>query len=114
MAETTYEEAKRHTVCGEPGEEVKTQRGESPGVVVHTFECKNTRCADHEGRWLVQTNPDGSIPTPGHRGPKAFAALPGQDTNAAQGARDYLKMLEIWSLHPTWSEQQVYQYLQEH
>jgi hypothetical protein len=114
VSDTTFEEAKRHHVCGEAGQEVKTQRGDKPGVVVHVFECKNERCADYEGRWMVQTNPDGSIPTPGNRGPKAFASLPGNSTNLAQNARDYLRMIEVWDLHPTWSEQDVVRYLQEH
>lgn len=112
MPDSTFEEAKRHTVCGDPGEEVNTIRPEEAvrGTIVHVFECKNKRCSAHTDRWMVQTNPDGSIPKPGKRGPKAFA-LPKSSTNVAQQARDYVKMLSVWDLHPDWSEQQVIQFL---
>jgi len=113
MADTTFEEAKRHHICDQPGLEVKTQRPEGAprGTLVHVFECKNERCEGFEDRWMVQTRPDGSVPTPGERGPKAFGGLPGDNTNIAQGARDQLRMYEVWSLHPTWTEREVYEFL---
>jgi hypothetical protein len=113
MAETTLEVAKRHYLCNEPGLEVGTQRPEGAprGTVVHIIECQNERCQGHKDRWLVQTNPDGSVPTPGERGPKAFGGLPGNDTNIAQRARDQLRMYEVWSTHPEWDEKTVIAYL---
>jgi hypothetical protein len=61
--------------------------------------CENDRCEYYEDRWLVQTNPDGSVPTPGTRGPKVFER-PGQSTTLATAARGELEMIEYMSTHP--------------
>jgi hypothetical protein len=116
MPDTTFEEAKRHSVCGEIGLEVGTTKPEGAprGTLVHIIECQNERCQDHKERWLVQTRPDGTVPTPGERGPKAFGGLPGDNTNVAQGARDQLRMYAVWSEHPEWDQKTVIRYLETH
>jgi len=65
--QTTREEASRCPKCEHPGVEVAKVAarglGVTRGAMLHTFECRNTRC-----RWngeicrVVQINPDGSIP----------------------------------------------------
>jgi hypothetical protein len=66
MAETTWEEASRCPQCGQPGESIKKipmppGSGIPRGTVVHTVKCQNTKRCDF-GVWLVQVNPDGSVP----------------------------------------------------
>jgi hypothetical protein len=116
MPDTTFEEAKRHYECQELGVEVGTNKPEGApyGTLVHIIECKNERCKGYQERWLVQTRPDGTVPTPGERGPKAFGGLPADDTNVAQNARDQLKMYAVWSEHPDWTAKQVIQYIDSH
>lgn len=82
MTETTLEQAKRCPRCEQPGEQVRSTR--APGRIgllgarVLTIECRNERCKWFDSSWLVQINPDGSIPEP-NTSPnrdKAFPSLP--------------------------------------
>jgi hypothetical protein len=75
------------------------------GGKVHVFECSNERCVDFESRRIVQTNPDGSIPQP-HQGPKAFPKI-NHFSEAAQRARDDLRITEAQSLYPHLTRREV-------
>jgi alpha-glucuronidase len=99
VSDTTFEQARRcpASECKQPGKEVaKTELPQ--GGHVHTFECENLRCTRTGERWLVQTNPDGTIPQP-HQGAKVFPKLNHFSQNA-QRSRDYLRVLEYQSTHP--------------
>lgn len=79
MADTTYEDAKRCPKCEEPGLKTGDKpagRNARPGTSVHTFECRNARCKWFNEFWVVQVNPDGSVPPPNTHRAKSFPALP--------------------------------------
>lgn len=109
MADTTIEEAQRCPICEEPAKIVQTQRPQHlpRRTRVLVMECQNTRCATEGERFLVQINPDNTIPKPGgRRGPKSFE-LPGSSTVAAQMARDELKLIDFMTTHPNLTEQEA-------
>jgi hypothetical protein len=108
MSDTSFEEAKRCPGCSEAGKEVQVQRPRDlpRGTQVHVFSCENTRCERVDERWLVQTNPDGSIPQPGQKGPKAFER-PRESTAVMQRARDELALLDFMSTHPDLTEREA-------
>jgi len=110
MADTTFEEAKRcpNSDCQQPGKlvSVRPQKG---GIKVHVFECVNDRCQRFEERWIVQTNPDGSIPQ-NAPGPKTFPKLD-HYAQRSQNARDELRILEAQSLHPNLTRREIIQML---
>ena len=65
MAEqhTTFEEAKLCPKCSMPGEDVATTPAEKdPRKTIHTIYCRNDQCTWFNTPWLVQVNPDGSVP----------------------------------------------------
>lgn len=101
MPDTTYEQAKRCPQCKEPGSEVGTRKPKDAprGTLIHIFECANTRCPNVDERWLVQTNPDGTIPQPGNKGPKTFQ-MPSQSSALMQRAREELAITDWLSTHP--------------
>jgi|SRR5882762_5721136 len=104
MALTTFEEAKRCPKCKVAGK-LADQRPQGSGITVHTFECENSRCERSGERWIVQTNPDGSIPQ--HtQGPKTFPKLD-HYAMSAQRARDELAILDIQSTHPNLTRQEI-------
>lgn len=98
MPDTTFEEAKRCPSCQEPGKQVARQPI-GMGGNVYTFSCENERCPNKDERWLVQVNPNGTIPQAGHRGPKAFER-PRESTVVMQQARDELAIIDWLSTHP--------------
>ena len=107
MTDTTLEEARRCPKCKVPGREVTSRRPrEAPGVIIHIFQCENDRCEDEGDRWAVQTNPDGSIPQRGERGPKAFE-LPRESSTMMVAARQELKLIEFMTLHPELTEREA-------
>jgi hypothetical protein len=63
----TFETASRCPKCDMPGEDVSTtpikERGIRPGTVIHNIFCRNDQCKWYNTSWIVQVNPDGSIPT---------------------------------------------------
>lgn len=79
MARTTFEEAKLCPKCGIPGQEVSSIPAPAgttrPGTKIHVLICKNETCNLAEQSWLVQVNPDGSVPPAGRREEKQFPAL---------------------------------------
>lgn len=70
----TFEEASRCPKCEQPGRPGSPQPSAKPGVRVVPVTCENERCRWYNTGWLVQLNPDGSVPDPSEtpRGPKQF------------------------------------------
>jgi hypothetical protein len=108
MTDSTFEEARRCPVCQTPGKEVVTRRPQElpRGTKIHVFSCENERCSDLGERWIVQTNPDGSIPQPGQKGPKAFER-PRESAMIMQAARDELRLMDFMSTHPELTEREA-------
>lgn len=76
---------------------------------MHAFECENSRCSRSGERWLVQLNPDGSIPQ--HtEGPKTFPKLD-HYSMSAQRAREDLQILDLQSTHPELTRKQIIEML---
>jgi hypothetical protein len=84
MADTTFEEACRCPKCGEPGQEVAAEnRRMRSGAELKQIYCRNARCNWLDTPWVVQVNPDGTIPEPTLDRQKSFAKLPDR-TEAVQ------------------------------
>lgn len=89
--QSTYEEATRCPKCSLPGE-VKIKRPAPAdahlprGTEIHTVYCKTTLCPWYNTCWIVQVNPDGSVPPPKNhtREPKVYSGIEGHDELAAQ------------------------------
>lgn len=85
---TTYEEAKLCPKCGKPGEETKSisVRGMARGTTAKTIYCRTNLCPWENTPWMVQVNPDGSIPPPqDHTGrPKMYSGFEGHDGQAEE------------------------------
>lgn len=67
MSETTYEEAKRCPRCGIPGDHTSTTPGKDrrgKPVSIHMIFCRTEGCRWENTSWVIQVNPDGSIPQP--------------------------------------------------
>jgi hypothetical protein len=69
MADTTFEEASRCPKCKKPGEDAGVMRmplgtGLPRGTTVHQIFCRNEGCEWFSTPWMVQVNPDGSVPAP--------------------------------------------------
>jgi len=80
MSETTFEQAKECPKCGKPGEDVETKHrwSDTQGarVELHIIFCRNPLCIWLDTNWIVQVNPDGSIPQAySQLGPKQFPKL---------------------------------------
>jgi hypothetical protein len=96
--QTTWEEACRCPKCQVPGKDnriVATLRGVRNvpnGAKVHEVKCVNERCEWYDTPWMVQQNPDGSVPPKtdhsGHE--KHYVGFEGHD----QMARDIHAALE--------------------
>jgi hypothetical protein len=88
--QTTFEEASRCPSCGQPGKDTKSipiplgTPGVTRGAKIHTIQCQNCDF----GVWLVQVDPDGSVPPPQDhtKRPKMYLGFEGHD----QQARDIL------------------------
>lgn len=74
----TWEEASRCPRCDQAGEAGVAQQSRKPGVKVIPVFCRNEHCRWFDTSWLVQINPDGSIPdaapTGTARGEKQFGS----------------------------------------
>jgi hypothetical protein len=71
---TTVDEAKRCPKCQHPGKQVAsryTVNAKRARVSVLTFECETEVCPWFETTWIVQVNPDGTVPV-NAPGPKSF------------------------------------------
>lgn len=102
--DTTYEEARRCPKCKEPGEEVAdtpapTGRGVTRGARLKHIQCRNTRCKWYNGApYLVQTNPDGTVPPPNLHREKQFRERPDDHGQTAEALEQMLKAQQE-SLH---------------
>lgn len=97
MAATSFEEAKICPKCNKPGEDRKTvvAPGLPRGTTVHTIYCVSVLCPWYETCWMVQVNPDGSIPPPQDhtRTEKVYVGFEGHD-EMAKALVDELKASE--------------------
>jgi hypothetical protein len=71
MAQTTFEEAKRCPKCGIPGEDVSQQKVTNRDLkmgtaVAHVIMCRNDACNWYNTSWIVQVNPDQTVPVMDH------------------------------------------------
>lgn len=86
MAETTFEMAKKCPKCNKPGEDRRTTlaKGMKPGTTVHHIYCASVLCPWYNTPWMVQVNPDGSVPPPtNHTGrEKVYEGFKGHDEEA--------------------------------
>lgn len=86
----TFEVAKRCPKCDMPGEDMgaspaKNQRGQN--VAVHSIFCRNPECIWYNTNWIVQVNPDGSVPKPySQLGNKKFPKLSPESVTRVQEA----------------------------
>jgi hypothetical protein len=111
VPDTTIEEAQRCTTCLFPGRVAQTMTpGHLPrGTRVLVVECPNDRCKFYLERWLVQINPNGTIPEY-KRGPKQFD-LPGQHSALAVRSREELELIDYMTRHPQMLEEEARQAL---
>ena len=115
--ETTLEEARRCPSCQEPGIKINTRRAPNhfpPGTQIDMMECRNDRCPDYmapqngpfstmpaiRSRWAIQINPDGTVPPKNTlmSQPKEYA-LPSENSEAAQRARDAMARMAELDVH---------------
>jgi hypothetical protein len=86
--QTTFEEASRCPQCKQPGKDTKSipiplgTPGVTKGAKIHTIQCQNCDF----GVWLVQVDPDGSVPPPQDhsRKPKLYLGFEGHDQRAME------------------------------
>jgi hypothetical protein len=86
-----YEQATRCPKCDQPGKLASTNTVPGHlGTQVESWTCVNEACSWFTTGWIVQINPDGTIPDR-TAGPKQYAPLsPGMET----AARDYLRAIQ--------------------
>lgn len=88
----SYEEASRCPKCKEVGRlankrSIKNIRG----ATIHIFECHNEKCKwFNESGWMVQVNPDGSVPNPDVNRPKQFPQRPDRVDEVQRAAQKLL------------------------
>lgn len=78
MTDTSFDEARRCPRCDEPGRGIRDFPGPG-GSRFHSIMCLNQRCRWHNTTYLIQVNPDGTIPPPTTDRDKNFPALPARD-----------------------------------
>jgi hypothetical protein len=72
MTSTTFEDAKRCPKCETPGMVISKRMSLHSSPVarakptVYVIRCVNQLCAWFDTNWIVQVNPDGSIPAEGY------------------------------------------------
>ena len=101
--QTTLEEAGRCPTCNSAGVVSATivAPGMPAGTKLLTYMCKSALCPDSGGVWLVQVNPDGSIPPKrDHTGEKKLYVGFDEDTAQAQRIRDMIEMERQLSRRP--------------
>lgn len=96
----TLELAKACPKCKKPGMEksttpVRPEPGSriQPGTVAKIFSCMNEGCRWFRTTWVVQVNPDGTVPAP-HRKEKQFNVDPVLQARARQLAEATERQLE--------------------
>ena len=91
---TTLEDAKRCPRCGEPGEENGMRPagpGAVPGTKMLTVLCRVESCRWFGTGWVIQINPDGTIPEANTKQEKAYPKL-GDSDEVADAA---IKQMEL-------------------
>lgn len=77
--------------CKQPGNPVASHNStgaKGQPVVVHSVKCENERCRWYDTTWIVQVNPDGTVPER-KAGEKEFPALlPGHSAMAQRMIED--------------------------
>jgi hypothetical protein len=68
--QSTYEEATRCPRCALPGDVTGKAPAAKRGYQVHTVYCRNKDCSWFDSMWIVQVNPDGSVPQPNTAKPR--------------------------------------------
>ena len=77
MTHTTYEEAKLCPKCEQPGEKTKEEAARRvPGARLHTIYCRNPQCKWYNTPYIIQVNPDGTIPRPDAHRSRLVPGLP--------------------------------------
>jgi hypothetical protein len=73
----SYEEAKHCPKCGQQGKLGKTHTKLSgrPGAKLEEWFCQNERCRWYNTPWVIQLNPDGTIPTYDETGDKMYPVI---------------------------------------
>jgi hypothetical protein len=85
----TWEEARHCPKCGEAGEARGGARATAkPGVKAQTVYCLNERCSWFSTGWVVQINPDGSIPDAAPTGIARGEKLYGEENLLTSGVTD--------------------------
>lgn len=84
---TTFEEAKVCPKCAKPGEDRMTKpagRDLPLGTTIHMIYCNTELCPWYNTCWMVQVNPDGSIPPPKNHtmSPKLYSGFEGHNEEA--------------------------------
>jgi hypothetical protein len=83
---TTFEQAKLCPICGRAGADRATipAQGLPRGTTVHTIYCVTELCEWYNTPWMVQVNPDGSVPPPQDhtRSEKHYVGFEGHDEHA--------------------------------
>jgi hypothetical protein len=103
--QTTFEEASRCPNCKQPGKDTKSipvpfgTPGVTKGAKIHTIECQNCDF----GVWLVQVDPDGSVPPPQDhtKKKKLYLGFEGHDQAAMQLAKQVREGIARESQHST-------------
>jgi len=88
MSEETFEDRTHCPKCKEAGEETSSVPApEAPkGTTLKTIYCRNKRCRWFDTCWMVQVNPDGSVPEPvdHSKKPKSYLGFETHKEEAAQ------------------------------
>lgn len=75
MPDSTFEEARRCPKCEQPGAVVAEKVGPH-GSKIHTIMCMNSRCTWNNTTYIVQVNPDGTVPPPSTDRFRNFPKIP--------------------------------------
>jgi hypothetical protein len=99
---TPYDVASRCPKCDMPGDlhnKIPAKPGTAAsGTTIHLFYCRNDQCrwGQDEVSWIVQVNPDGTVPpaNTGRSREKAFPTLKGPDGEEMRVLRTIEKQLK--------------------
>lgn len=95
--QTTLEEARRCPKCEDPGADagamaVPPGPGVTRGAKLLKFTCDNIRCKWYGEIWMVQVNPDGTIPPPTTTRRNSLRALPDDGGRTRQRLLDQIAL----------------------
>lgn len=75
MSEVRLEDAQRCPKCEQVGE-LNIKRKNRDGSKSFEVTCHNDRCSWFNTKWVIDTNPDGSVPEPKLNRRKAYPEIP--------------------------------------